>query len=73
MNRKHNAGKMKNTERTQSFVDLASAKHKLLELQKMYLKEKNQLEIDLLRLQLEKEYLQIEVLKKQLQVVSVIC
>ncbi|XP_043476123.1 uncharacterized protein LOC122507465 [Leptopilina heterotoma] len=68
-----NAGKIKNTERAQSFVDLASAKHELLVLQKMYLKEKNQLEIELLRLQLEKENLQIEVLKKQLQVVPVNC
>ena len=59
--------KIKSSERAQIFVDLANAKKELVDLMKEKILEKNELEVQVLRVQLEKEKVQLEKEKLQLQ------
>ena len=59
--------KIKNSERAQIFVELATAKKELVDLMKAKILEKNELEVQVLRVQLEKEKVQLEKEKLQLQ------
>ena len=57
--------KIKNSERAQLFVELATAKKELVDLMKAKILEKNELEVQVLRVQLEKEKLQLQLLRQQ--------
>lgn len=53
--------------RNQCFYDLAQSKAELVELMKEDLRTKSEIEVKILNAQLEKEQLEIELLRKQLQ------
>lgn len=53
--------------RNQCFYDLAQSKAELVELMKEDLRAKSEIEITILNTQLEKEQLEVELLRKQLQ------
>ena len=57
--------KIKNSERAQSFIDLVTAKKELVDLMKAKILEKNELKVQVLRVQLEKEKLQLQLLRQQ--------